>query len=394
MNYLRMQDLDLKHKRVLIREDFNVPIENGIIQNDARIRAALNTIQQAIEAKAALILISHLGRPTEGVRSKEFSLKPVAHHLSQLLGQPVRFVEQWLEGVDVAPGEVVLCENVRFNPGEENNDPVLAKKMAALCDIFIMDAFGTAHRAQASTVGVAQFAPIAAAGPLLCSELEALSKVLIAPKRPVVAIVGGSKVSTKLAILESLTKVVDVLIVGGGIANTFIAASGYAVGSSLVETSFIPIAQKLMQQKHVDWVIPSDVVVATEISNTAHTHIVEVNQNIIAPDEKILDVGPQTIQRYQACLAKAGTVLWNGPVGVFEYLPFEAGTIALAKAIAASSAYSVAGGGDTLAAIDKYKVTDNISYISTGGGAFLEALEGKTLPAVKILEERNKNISY
>lgn len=391
MPYLRMQDLDLKNKRVLIREDFNVPIEKGIIQNDARLGAALQTLREAIEAKARVIIISHLGRPKEGKMTPDLSLKPIAAYLSRLLNYPVRFVENWLDGVEVAAGEVVLCENVRFNKGEAQNDVVLSKKMAALCDIFIMDAFGAAHRAQASTVGVAQFAPRVAAGPLLCAELEALSKVLVSPKRPVIAIVAGSKVSTKLAILESLVEKVDVLIVGGGIANTFIAAKGYAIGSSLVEMDFIPVAQRLLEKAQVKWVIPTDVVVATEISNTAQTRVVELAENEIIPNEKILDIGPKTLKRYQASLAKAGTILWNGPVGVFEYTPFEAGTQGLAKAVAAATAFSVAGGGDTVAAIDKYQVADEISYISTGGGAFLEYLEGKILPAVQILEARNAN---
>lgn len=392
-----MQDLDLRHQRVLIREDFNVPIENGMIKNDARIQAALPTIRQAIQQDACVMIMSHLGRPTEGVFSKEFSLKPIAEHLSRLLGRPVRLAEQWLDGIQIAPGEVVLCENVRFNQGEEQNDMALSQKMGALCDVFIMDAFGTAHRAQASTVGVARFAPIAAAGPLLVSELNALSKVLNNPKRPVVAIIGGAKVSTKLNILKFLISVVDVLIVGGGMANTFIAALGYAVGGSLVETDLIPVAKELIhlaKTKKVALIIPKDVTVSTDISETASTRTIVFDDNNkakeIASDEKILDVGPMTIKEYQPYLASAGTILWNGPVGVFECLPFEEGTKALAKAIADSSAFSVAGGGDTLSAIEKYQVAKGIDYISTGGGAFLEYLEGNALPAVQVLEERHR----
>lgn len=391
MPYFCMEQVALKNKRVLIREDFNVPIENGVVQNDARLRAALPALRLAIEAQACILVISHLGRPREGVPTDDFSLKPVALHLSSLLNHPVRFQASWLDGVDVSPGEVVLCENVRFNIGEDANDIELAKKMASLCDIFVMDAFGTAHRAQASTVGVARFAPVAVAGPLLIAELEVLSRVLIAPKRPLVVIVAGSKVSTKLDILKFLINTVDVLIVGGGIANTFIAAEGHGVGDSLVETAFIPTAQALMalaREKQVELVIPTDVVVATSISTEVSTRVLKVDTEKILSDEKILDIGPLTIARSKQLLMSAGTILWNGPVGVFECMPFEQGTKALAETIAESSAFSVAGGGETLAAIDKYKVTDKISYVSTGGGAFLECLEGKTLPAVKILEER------
>lgn len=387
-SYLCMDDLDLHNKRVLIREDFNVPIENGVVKSDARLIAALPTLEKAIAQKARVIIISHLGRPKEGEFSSAFSLKPVADYLSKLLNHPVRFAQNWLNGVKVEPGEVVLCENVRFNVGEEANDQTLAQKMAALCDVFIMDAFGTAHRAQASTVGVARFAPVAVAGPLLLAELQALSTVLTQPKRPLVAIVGGSKVSTKLEILKFLLDKVDVLIVGGGIANTFIAAQGHSIGSSLVEADLISVAKELMalaQVKGVNLVIPVDVIVAKDISEKADTRVINFSTDTLFADEKILDMGPQTRKQYQSLLSEAATILWNGPVGVFEYSPFEQGTRSLAEAIAASSAFSVAGGGETLAAIDKYKVKNNISYVSTGGGAFLEYLEGKTLPALKFL---------
>ncbi len=386
-----MDDFDLKNKKVLIREDFNVPIENGIIKNDARIRAALPTLQKAIAAKARVMIISHLGRPKEGEFSSVFSLKPLADYLSKLLNHPVGFAENWLQGVTVEPGEIVLCENVRFNVGEEANDQALAQKMAVLCDVFIMDAFGSAHRAQASTEGVARFAPMAVAGPLLIAELQALSTVLSQPKRPLVAIVGGSKVSTKLDILKFLLHKVDVLIVGGGIANTFIAALGHSVGNSLIEVDLIPVAKELIvlaKKQNVNLLIPVDVIVAKTITEIANTEVLDLSIDTVGPQQKILDVGPKTQKEYQSLLSNAATILWNGPLGVFEYTPFEKGTRVLAESIAASSAFSVAGGGETLAAIDKYKIRDKLSYVSTGGGAFLEYLEGKTLPALKVLEKR------
>jgi phosphoglycerate kinase len=387
LSYLCMDDVDLHNKRVLIREDFNVPIENGVVKSDARLRAALPTLQKAIAQKAGVIIISHLGRPKEGEFSSAFSLKPVADYLSKLLNHPVHFAQNWLNGVKVEPGGIVLCENVRFNVGEEVNDQRLAQKMAALCDVFIMDAFGTAHRAQASTVGVARFAPVAVAGPLLLAELQ--------PKRPLVAIVGGSKVSTKLEILKFLLNKVDILIVGGGIANTFIAGLGHSIGSTLLEPDLISVAKELMalaEEKGVNLVIPVDVIVAKEINEKADTRVIDFSTDTLFMDEKILDIGPKTIKQYQNLLSEAATILWNGPVGVFEYSPFEQGTRSLAESIAVSSAFSVAGGGETLAAIDKYKVKNNISYVSTGGGAFLECLEGKTLPALKALDQKQTHL--
>jgi phosphoglycerate kinase len=381
---IKMTDLDLTLQRVLIREDFNVPLENGMITNDRRIQAALPTIELALKANARVILLSHLGRPTEGQPEAEYSLAPVAERLSQLLNKPVTLQREWLEGVDVAPGQVILCENVRFNKGEKNNDVTLARKMAALCDVFVMDAFATAHRAEASTYGVAQFAPIACAGPLLVAELEALSKAFTKPTPPVLAIVGGAKVSSKLILLQSLAKNVAQLIVGGGIANTFIAASGYEVGKSLVEVELIPEAQRLL--KHVQIPIPKDVVVAKEFSATAKP--IQKTVDKVQADEMILDIGAETIADYRALINKAGTVVWNGPVGVFEFDAFAAGTLAVATTLAHSKAFTLAGGGDTLAAIDKYQIAEQISYISTGGGAFLEFMEGKKLPAVEILETR------
>ncbi len=389
MTFLRMENVDLHNKRVLIREDFNVPIKDGHIQNDTRLRRSLPTLQKALQANACVLIVSHLGRPIKGeiLSEAEFSLKVVAAHLSKLLNYPVRFESDWLKGVLIHPGEIVLGENVRFNKGEETNDPILAKKMAELCDVFIMDAFAVAHRSHASTVGVAKFSPLAVAGPLLTSELEALSKVLKTPKRPLVTIVAGSKVSTKLSVLKSLIHLVDVLIVGGGIANTFIAAMGYNIGRSLFEPELVNTCQEILKkakENNIQIIIPSDVVVATEENETARI----VNCNQIGLDEKIFDVGPITVQTIEKVLSTAKTILWNGPVGVFEIDAFENGTKALAKAIANSNAFSIVGGGETLAAIDKYGVSDKISYISTGGGAFLEYLEGKTLPAVKVLEER------
>jgi len=390
MSVIQMTGIDLSGKRVLIREDLNVPVADGKVTSDARIRAALPTIKAALDSGAAVMLMSHLGRPTEGEPNEALSLKPVAKRLSELLDRDVSLVEDWIDGVDAQIGEVVLLENVRFLEGEKACDAALAKKMAALCDIFVMDAFGTAHRAQASTYGVAEHAPVACAGPLLAAELEALAKAMQKPKRPFVAIVGGSKVSTKLTVLDSLADVVDCLIVGGGIANTFIAAAGHGVGKSLYEPDMLDTARNLVADKddRAEIPVPSDVVVAEKFSAEADatTKVVDV----VAADELILDIGPDTCARFADIIASAGTIIWNGPVGVFEFDQFGAGTKALAEAIAASDAFSVAGGGDTLAAIDKYGVADDISYISTGGGAFLEFVEGKTLPAVSILEERAK----
>ena len=389
MAVLRMTDLDLGGKRVLIREDLNVPVEDGAITSDARIRAAVPTLRAAADAGARVIALSHLGRPKEGEFSAEDSLAPVAVRLGELLGRPVRLARDWLDGVDCAPGEVVLCENVRFNKGEKKDDEALARRMAALCDIFVMDAFGTAHRAEASTHGVARFAPVACAGPLLVAELDALSRALAQPKRPLVAIVAGSKVSTKLTVLESLLAKVDKLIVGGGIANTFLAATGVPVGKSLHEPDMLDTARKLLAQaaaRGAEIPLPTDVVVAEEFSPAAVPVVRAAAE--VRPHELILDIGPATAQRLAGLLADAGTILWNGPVGVFEFDAFGRGTETLAKAIAASPGFSLAGGGDTLAAIEKYGVADGISYISTGGGAFLEFVEGKTLPAVAALEAR------
>jgi len=389
MSFLRMDELDLTGKRVMIREDFNVPLDAGRVTSDARLRAALPTIQMALDGGAALILLSHLGRPVEGQYSDEFSMAPVAEHLSGLLGKPVRLQKDWLDGFDIEPGEVVLCENVRFNAGEKSNNEALARKMAVLCDVFVMDAFGTAHRAQASTEGVIRYAPSACAGPLLSRELFELDKGLTDPERPMLAIVGGSKVSTKLTVLESLMSRVDELIVGGGIANTFIAASGYDVGESLYEPDLIHEAQRLIRMAHEEGgeiPIPKDVVVATDFSKDARALVRPVDE--VQADEMILDIGPLTAAKYATMIQNAGTVIWNGPVGVFEFKNFSAGTRAIADAIEISKAFSIAGGGDTLAAIDQYKIADGVSYISTGGGAFLEFVEGKKLPAVAALEAR------
>jgi phosphoglycerate kinase len=391
MSILRMTDLDLRGKRVLIREDLNVPVQNGAVTSDARIRAALPTIQAARNAGARVLVMSHLGRPEEGVYNEEFSLAPVAQRLSELLGYKVRFQKDWLNGVEAADGEVVLLENVRFNKGEKKDKEDLARKMAGLCDVFVMDAFGTAHRAEASTHGVARFAKVACAGPLLMNELVALQTALEKPKRPLIAIVAGSKVSTKLTVLESLLSKVDKLIVGGGIANTFLAAQGHRVGKSLMEADMIDIAKGLLvksREAKVDIPLPTDVVVAREFSVNAEADVKSVQS--VAPEEMILDIGPDTAERFAKLLGGAGTIVWNGPVGVFEFDQFGEGTRTLAQAIARSSAFSIAGGGDTLAAIEKYQVEDDISYISTGGGAFLEFLEGKKLPAVAVLEERAK----
>jgi phosphoglycerate kinase len=388
MTILRMVDLDLTNKRVLIREDLNVPVKNGKVTSDARIQASLPTIEFALNAGAAVMLMSHIGRPTEGEYNPEYSLQPVADHLAALLNKPVRLEKDWLEGIEINAGEIVLCENVRFNVGEGKNNDELGKKMAALCDIFVMDAFGTAHRAQASTHAIAKFAPISCAGPLLASELDALGRALETPEKPVIAIVGGSKVSTKLTVLESLSKKVDQLIVGGGIANTFIAAMGFSVGKSLVELDLIDEAKRLIAQAKAagsDIPIPTDVVCAKEFSETAEATIKNVAD--IADDDMILDIGPETAANYANILKSAKTIVWNGPVGVFEIEQFAHGTQTLAYAIAGSDAFSIAGGGDTLAAIDKYGINDQISYTSTGGGAFLEFLEGKELPAVTILNK-------
>lgn len=390
MSVIKMTDLDLAGKRVLIRQDLNVPLKDGKVASDKRIRASLPTIEHALKAGAKVMLMSHLGRPEEGVYSEENSLKPVAEHLGGLLGKEVRLVQDYLETApEVADGEVVILENCRFNKGEKKDDEALSKQYAALCDIYVMDAFGTAHRAQASTHGVARFAPVATAGPLLAAELDALGKALDNPKRPMVAIVGGSKVSTKLTVLESLSKVVDQLIVGGGIANTFIAAEGHPVGKSLYEADLVDEAKRLMEAakaKGGEIPVPVDVVVGKEFSESAEATTKGVAD--VVDDDMIFDVGPETAKQYAAILKNAGTIVWNGPVGVFEFDQFGEGTRAMGLAIADSSAFSIAGGGDTLAAVDKYNIADKVSYISTGGGAFLEFLEGKKLPAVAILEER------
>ena len=384
LNVKLMQDLDLKGKRVLIREDLNVPIKDGQVTSDARIRAALPTIEAARSAGAKVILMSHLGRPTEGEFDPQFSMAPVAQHLSGLLGGKVALVEDWRAGVELSDGEVALLENVRFNPGEKKDDEDLARAYAGLCDIFVMDAFGTAHRAQASTHGVAKFAPIACAGPLLQGELTALELALSNPARPMVAIVGGSKVSTKLTVLETLSEKVDQLVVGGGIANTFLAAAGLPVGKSLCEHDLLPAARALMAKTSIP--LPADVVTGKEFSEDAQASTKRAAQ--VEDDDMIFDIGPEAAAEIAGILASAGTILWNGPVGVFEFEQFSAGTQALSRAIADSAAFSLAGGGDTLAAIDKYGIADKVSYISTGGGAFLEYVEGKTLPAVAVLEQR------
>ena len=390
MSIQNMIDLDLSGKRVLIRQDLNVPVKNGQVTSDIRIQASIPTIEKALAAGAAVMVLSHLGRPVEGEYDNASSLKPVADRLSTLLGKPVRLEKDWLNGIDIMPGEVVLCENVRFNIGEEKNSDELGKKMAALCDVFVMDAFGTAHRAQASTHSVAKYAPVACAGPLLASELDALGKALKTPVKPLIAIVGGSKVSTKLTVLKSLSEKVDQLIVGGGIANTFIAAAGFPVGKSLYEADLIEEAQRLIaaaKKAGSDIPIPVDVVCAKEFSDTAIATIKKVQD--VEEDDLILDIGPITAKQYAEIIKSAGTIVWNGPVGVFEIEQFSHGTQSMAKAIAESSAFSIAGGGDTLAAIDKYGINDQVSYTSTGGGAFLEFLEGKELPAVAVLKSRH-----
>lgn len=392
MKLRRMSDTDLRGKRVLIREDLNVPVQSGAVTSDARIRAALPTIRYAIDQRAKVLVLSHLGRPTEGVYDEQFSLAPVAVRLSDLLGQPVPLRRDWLGGVDCPAGSAVLCENVRFNPGEKKDSELLARQMASLCDVFVMDAFGTAHRAEASTHGVARFAPVACAGPLLVGELEALERALKKPARPLVAIVAGSKVSTKLTVLEALLEKVDMLIVGGGLANTFLAATGVKIGRSLHEAEMLDVARALLEKaraRGTEIPLPTDVVVAREFAATAHADVRAIND--VRDNEMILDIGPDTAEHFSELLHAAGTIVWNGPVGVFEFDQFGEGTRAIANAIARSKAFSLAGGGDTLAAIEKYGVEDGISYISTGGGAFLEFVEGKVLPAVAILEERGRS---
>jgi len=389
MSIVRMTDLDLSGKRVLIRQDLNVPIENGQITSEQRITASLPTIRHALEQGAAVMVTSHLGRPQEGVWSEADSLAPVARRLSELLGCEVPLLRDWVEGVEVAPGSVVLLENCRMNVGEGKDDPALAQKYAALCDVFVMDAFGTAHRAQASTHGVIRAAAVAAGGPLLMAELDALAKALKQPAKPLLAIVAGSKVSTKLELLANLVGKVDQLIVGGGIANTFIAAAGHAVGKSLYEPDLLETARRIVDDaraRGAEIPLPVDVVTAKQFLPDAEAEVKAVDA--VAEDDLILDIGPQTAATYAQLIAKAGTVVWNGPVGVFEFEAFSKGTGALARAVADSPAFSIAGGGDTLAAVDKFGIADQVSYISTGGGAFLEFLEGKTLPAVAALEAR------
>ncbi|WP_272522392.1 phosphoglycerate kinase [Providencia sp. PROV202] len=386
MSVIKMTDLDLAGKRVFIRSDLNVPVKDGKVTSDARIRASLPTIELALKQGAKVMVTSHLGRPTEGEYNEEFSLQPVVDYLAEKLDNPVRLVKDYLNGVDIAAGELVVLENVRFNKGEKKDDETLSKQYAALCDVYVMDAFGTAHRAQASTHGVAKFSPVACAGPLLSNELEALGKALGNPARPMVAIVGGSKVSTKLTVLDSLSKIADQLIVGGGIANTFIAAEGNNVGRSLYEADLIPEAKKLLANCQIP--VPTDVRVATEFSETAEATLKA--SNAIKDDEQILDLGDESAERLAEILKNAKTILWNGPVGVFEFPNFRKGTEIVARAIADSDAFSIAGGGDTLAAIDLFGIADKISYISTGGGAFLEFVEGKKLSAVVMLEERAK----
>ena len=389
MNLLKMSDLDLSGKRVLIREDLNVPIKDGIITSEQRLQAALPALRMALQANAAVMVLSHLGRPDEGSIDASLSLKPVADYLRKNLAFPVRFETEYLNGVDVKPGELVVCENVRFNKGEKANDEVLAKKLAALCDVFVMDAFGTAHRAHASTCGVAQFAPIAVAGPLLIREMEALHHVLRDPERPIVAVVGGAKISSKISLLQRMVERVDFLIPGGGIANTFLKATGREVGKSLCENTLLDEARAILEHANETGckvLLPVDVVVGKSFNEMCPAY----NKSLasVAKDDMIMDIGPETIAMYIHLLGEAKTIIWNGPVGVYEFPQFAYGTRALAIAIADNDAFSIAGGGDTLAAIDLYDLTDQMSYISTGGGAFLEYLEGKTLPAVAILEER------
>lgn len=390
MSVIKMTDLALTEKRVLIREDLNVPIQDGKITSDARLRAALPTLRFALDAGAKVMVMSHLGRPTEGEYNAEYSLQPVADYLSAALNVPVRLATDYLDGVEANIGEIVVFENIRFNIGEKNNDDTLSKKLAALCDVFVMDAFGTAHRAHASTHGIAKFAATAAAGPLLIAELDALTKALDNPARPLVAIVGGSKVSTKLTVLDSLSKIADVLVVGGGISNTFVAAAGYEVGNSLYEKDLIEEAQRLCAQTEV--VFAQDVTVTRDgFSDWKHDSATQIKElSEVTAGDDIIDYGPRTAEKVAEIIKSAGTILWNGPVGVFEMDAFAKGTEIISHAIAQSAAFSVAGGGDTLAAVDKYNIADKVSYISTGGGAFLEFLEGKILPAVEILEARAK----
>jgi phosphoglycerate kinase len=390
MAYLKMADVDLNGKKVMIREDLNVPLKDGEITSDMRIQAAIPTIKQALTQNAAVIIVSHLGRPTEGVYDEAFSLAPVAKKLSEILGQEIPLVKDWLDGVEVQPGQAILCENVRFNVGEKANDEVLAKQMGSLCDVYVMDAFATAHRKEASTYGVAEYAPIACAGLLLDKEVSALQKIMAHPARPLVAVIGGAKVSTKVKLLNSIAEVVDCLIVGGGIANTFLAAAGHKVGSSLYEPELVDDAKKLLvlaENGKIEIPLPEDVIVAKEFSADAKARSCGIDE--VEDDDKILDIGPKTQKRFTQILKGAKTILWNGPVGAFEIEQFAQGTRAIGQAIAESSAYSVAGGGDTIAAIEKYNIKDKISYISTGGGAFLTYLESKTLPAVEMLESKS-----
>ncbi len=388
MTMLKMTDLNLKDKRVLIREDLNVPLKHNVIMSDIRIKAAIPTIKAALKAGAKVMIMSHLGRPTEGTFEEQFSLAPIATRLSELLNREVPLIQNWLKHFNMGNHDVVLLENVRFNNGEIDNEIGLSKKMAAMCDVFVMDAFATSHRAEASTCGIIQYARIACAGPLLISELQALTSLMEKPKKPVVAIVGGSKVSTKLSLLESLTKKVDYLVIGGGIANTFIAAEGYTVGKSLYEPDLIDEAERLTttaKSRGAEIVVPTDVVIAEKLSDHSESSVRLISQ--VDDNEKIYDLGPDTIQKICGIIKKAKTILWNGPVGAFEIKQFSEGTEAIARAIADSSGFSIAGGGDTLAAIEAYKIADKIDYISTGGGAFLSFLEGKPLPAITALEE-------
>jgi phosphoglycerate kinase len=394
MKFIKMSDIDLHHKRVLIREDLNVPIKDGIITSDQRLQAALPTLRSALEQGAAVILLSHLGRPEEGHVEERFSLQPIADYLGKHLDYPVHFVSDYLDGVEAKSGELVVCENVRFNVGEKKNDDKLATRLAKLCDVFVMDAFGTAHRSQASTCGVAKYAPVAVAGPLLVRELEALQRVFKDPKKPIVAIVGGAKISSKLSLLKRMVDQVDVLIPAGGIANTFLKAQGHEIGVSLYEKNLLDEARdimKLAEKSGCQFLLPSDVVVGKAFNDSCPAYNKPLHK--VANDDLIMDIGPDTIARYIDILDEAKTIIWNGPVGVFEFPQFSYGTRAIAIAIANSDAFSIAGGGDTLAAIDLYDLTDQISYISTGGGAFLEYLESKTLPAVSVLEARAKEVT-
>lgn len=395
MNLITMRDLDLHGKRVLIREDLNVPIKDGLITSDQRLQAALPTLRAALDAGAGVLVLSHLGRPEEGHYDKRFSLQPVADYFAEHLPYSVRFASEYLDGIDVKPGELVVCENVRFNVGEKANDPALAKKMAALCDVFIMDAFGTAHRSHASTVGVAHYAPVAAAGPILMRELEALQQVLKEPKEPILAIVGGAKVSSKLTLLTHLVNQVDYLIPGGGIANTFLKAQGFEIGMSLYEPALLNEARNILalaKEYNCQILLPTDVVVGKSFSDSCAAFNKSLNH--MASDDMIMDAGPETVNRYVDIINQAKTIIWNGPIGVFEFPQFAYGTRKLAIAIADSDAFSIAGGGDTLAAVDQYNLTQQIDYLSTGGGAFLECLEGKTLPSVAVLQERAQAIVY